>query len=87
MNIKNSVDMIEAYLGLDRKPVGVKFFFDREEFDNFEVPQRDRKVTYCNSVQLASKGISMKLTKEIQACPTYTMMWKPQKKSTPIWSF
>ena len=69
MNIKESINLIEAYLELDRKPVGVKFFFDKEEFDNFEVPQRDRKVTYCNSVQLASKGSAMKLTKENQGCP------------------
>lgn len=69
MNIKSSVDLIESYLDLDRKPVGIKFFFDQEEFDNFEAPQRDRKVTYCNSVQLASKGQAMKLTKENQGCP------------------
>lgn len=69
MDIKESINLIEAYLDLDRKPVGVKFFFDKEEFDNFEVPQRDRKVTYCNSVQLASKGNAMKLTKENQGCP------------------
>lgn len=73
MDIKHSVDLIESYLDLDRKPVGVKFFFDQEEFDNFEVSQRDRKVTYCNSVQLASKGQSMKLTKENQACPNGAM--------------
>lgn len=69
MDIKKSVDLIESYLDLDRKPVGIKFFFDQEGFDNFEVPQRDRKVTYCNSVQLASKGQAMKLTKENQGCP------------------
>lgn len=69
MDIKSSVDLIESYLDLDRKPVGIKFFFDMDEFKNFEVPQRDRKVTYCNSVQLASKGSAMKLTKENQGCP------------------
>lgn len=69
MDIKHSVALIESYLDLDRKPVGIKFFFDKDEFDNFEVPQRDRKVTYCNSVQLASKGNSMKLTKANQGCP------------------
>lgn len=69
MNIKESINLIESYLDLDRKPVGIKFFFDQEEFDNFEVNQRDRKVTYCNSVQLASKGHEMKLTKENQGCP------------------
>lgn len=69
MDIKSSVELIESYLDLDRKPVGVKFFFNKDEFDNFEVPQKDRKVTYCNSVQLASRGQAMKLTKANQACP------------------
>lgn len=69
MDIKQSVQMIESYLDLDRKPVGVLFFKDKESFDNFPVEQRDRKVTYCNSVQLASKGTAMKLTKENQGCP------------------
>lgn len=69
MNIEESVDLIESYLDLDRKPVGVKLFFDKKEFENFRIPQNNRKVTYCNSVQLASKGACMKLTKENQACP------------------
>ena len=76
MDIKLSVDIIESYLDLDRKPVGVKFFFDEEEFKSFNVPQRDRKVTYCNSVQLASKGKAMKLTKDNQACPNGAMALK-----------
>ena len=73
MKIKDSVNLIESYLDLDRKPVGIKFFFNKEDFDNFEIPQRERKVTYCNSVQLASKGYSMKLTKENHACPNGAM--------------
>lgn len=69
MNIKESVHTIEAYLDLDRKPVGVKFFNDKESFDAFEMKQRDHKVTYCNAVQLASKGACMKLNLENQGCP------------------
>lgn len=69
MDIRHSVDLIESYLDLTRKPVGVKFFFDMEDFKNCEVAQRPRKVTYCNSVQLASKGQAMKLSKENQGCP------------------
>lgn len=69
MDIRTSIDMIESYLDLDRKPVGVKFFQNKEEFDQFEVDQKSRKVTYCNSVQLASRGESMKLTKANQGCP------------------
>ncbi|HLR20362.1 MAG TPA: DUF169 domain-containing protein [Tissierellaceae bacterium] len=84
MNIKHSVDLIESYLNLDRKPVGIKFFFDMEEFKNFEVPQRDRKVTYCNSVQLASKGQAMKLTKENQACPNGAMALRMKETPEPM---
>ena len=56
MNIQESVKIIESYLGMDRKPVGIKFFHDEESYQNFEVPERETKVTYCNSVNLASKG-------------------------------
>lgn len=84
MNIKNSVDLIESYLDLDRKPVGVKIFFDKDKFDNFEIPQKDRKVTYCNSVQLASKGSSMKLTKENHACPNGAFALKMKEVPEPI---
>lgn len=84
MDIKNSVSLIESYLDLERKPVGIKLFFDKDEFDNFEIPQKDRKVTYCNSVQLASKGSSMKLTKENQACPNGAMALKMANVPEPI---
>ncbi|NLK43119.1 MAG: DUF169 domain-containing protein [Tissierellia bacterium] len=84
MDIKTSVELIESYLDLDRKPVGIKFFFDKKEFENLEIPQRDRKVTYCNSVQLASKGKAMKLTKENQACPNGAMALKMREIPEPM---
>lgn len=84
MDIKHSIDLIESYLDLDRKPVGVKFFFDKDEFEKFEVPQKDRKVTYCNAVQLASKGSSMKLTKENQGCPNGAVALKMKEAPEPM---
>lgn len=84
MDIKNSVDLIEGYLDLDRKPVGVKFLFTKEDFRNFDVAQRDRKVTYCNAVQLASTGKCMKLTKENQACPNGSSALHFQDVMPPI---
>ena len=36
MNIKESVELLEVYLELDRKPVGVKFFFHEDEFNNVD---------------------------------------------------
>lgn len=84
MDIQQSVTLIEAYLDMDRQPVGVKFFFDKDAFDRFEVPQRDRKVTYCNAVQLASKGSAMKLTKENQGCPNGAMALKMKEVPEPM---
>lgn len=69
MNIQESVKIIESYLGMDRKPVGIKFFHDEESYQNFEVPERETKVTYCNSVNLASKGSNIKIRKAHQGCP------------------
>jgi|SRR3712207_2515516 len=69
MNIQESVKLFESYLDLDRHPVGVKFFKDKESYEKFNVPERDRKLTYCNSVNLASKGKNIKIRKEHQACP------------------
>ena len=38
MDIKTSVELIESYLDLDRKPVGIKFSLIKE-FENLEIPQ------------------------------------------------
>jgi len=84
MDIKQSVQMIEGYLDLDRKPVGVKFLFTKEDFNNFGIAQWDHKVTYCNSVQLASKGKSMKLKKENQACPNGATALKMKEIMPPM---
>ena len=84
MDIKQSVNMIEGYLDLDRKPVGIKFLTTKEDFDDFEVAQKDRKVTYCNSVQLAGKGECMKLTKENQGCPNGATALKMKEVMPPM---
>lgn len=84
MDIKTSVDLIQSYLDLERKPVGVKFFFNKDQFDEFEIPQRNHKVTYCNAVQLASKGASMKLKKENHGCPNGAMALKMKEIPEPI---
>lgn len=69
MNIKESAKLIEAYLDMDRKPVGVKFFFTEEDYNKCNFIERDNKVTYCNAIQLASIGKILKVRKAHQACP------------------
>lgn len=68
MTYKDTTKTIMTYLSLDRKPVGVKFFFDQEEYDKCPIPERETKIAYCNSVNLASRGQALKLRKEHQAC-------------------
>lgn len=68
MNYKESVKTIMTYLGLERKPVGVKFFYSEEEYDKCDVPERRNKLAYCNSINLASRGEAMRLRKEHQGC-------------------
>lgn len=69
MNIKESSKILDTYLDLDRKPVGVKIFFDKDEYESSPIEEKPNKVTYCNAVQLASKGKKIKIRKEHQACP------------------
>lgn len=68
MNYKESTNSVMTYLGLERKPVGVKFLFTEEDYNKCDIPERGRKVAYCNSVNLASRGEAMKLRKEHQGC-------------------
>lgn len=68
MDIQESQKLINIYLDLDRDPVGVKFLKTQEEYDACPAEERDHRVSYCNSVNLASKGKALKLRKEHQAC-------------------
>lgn len=84
MNVKESAKIVETYLDLDRIPVGVKIFFDKDEYDNFELDERENKVTYCNAIQLASIGKKLKLRKEHQACPNGSTALNFNDQSLPI---
>lgn len=68
MNLKESAKLIETYLDLDRHPVGVKFLRNEEEYKAVDIPEKPNKVTYCNSIHLASKGHCLKLRAEHMAC-------------------
>lgn len=65
--IDNSV-MLESLLQLDRKPVGIKFLFDKEEFDNFKAKTMNGIIPYCTLVRNASKGEDCKASLENFAC-------------------
>ena len=60
MDIKNRVDQLKCSLDLKRFIVGVRFVFSKEDFDKIQVNQVNYKMSYCNTVKLASKGRSFK---------------------------
>lgn len=64
----DSVKKIYSSLHLDRKVVGVKFFRNRDEFNNDNSLLPSRKMNYCLSVASASKGHSIKLEKSKFLC-------------------
>ena len=41
MNIQESVKLINSYLDLNRKVVGVKFFHDEESYENWSTWKRN----------------------------------------------
>jgi len=66
--MKSLVNKISTVLDLERNIVGVKFLFSKEEFENLDVKQVKNKMSYCNTVRLASKGHSYKSEGENFLC-------------------
>ncbi len=66
--MKTLVNKVSTVLDLDRKIVGVKFLFSKEEFDACSVKQVKEKMSYCNTVRLATKGHSFKAEAENFLC-------------------
>ena len=57
-----------ALLNLERKMVGIQFFYDKDKFDRIQAIQPVRPMYYCQAVSAAGKGHPIKLTKETSKC-------------------
>lgn len=69
--MSNYIDLekkIICALNLNRKPVGVKFIYSQEEFENTNIPQVKYKISYCSMIQLATKGKCLKANFENSGC-------------------
>ncbi len=60
MDIKAMVEDLNCALGLERYVVGIKFIFNKEEYELSDVPQVRYKLSYCSMVKLAASGKSFK---------------------------
>ncbi|PAB59794.1 DUF169 domain-containing protein [Anaeromicrobium sediminis] len=56
----NMIKKLNCTLNLERQIVGIKFIFTEEEFEKINVKQVVHKLSYCNTVRLATKGSSFK---------------------------
>ncbi len=68
MKIYENTALLKVLLELKRKPVGVKFFFTKEAYDNFDAPENTHILPYCVVVKRAGDGISQKINKEHSGC-------------------
>lgn len=66
--VKNYIKDLKKTIGLERDVVGVKFFFDKEEYENCPIPVINGKVSHCIMVERATRGHSCKSTLENHGC-------------------
>ena len=53
-------EKVEALLGLERRVIGIRFIFDEHAFQLEDAAQVKHKMSYCNMVRLAARGMSLK---------------------------
>lgn len=59
---------LEALLELSKKPVGIRFVLDQNEFDQSSLPEPRMGMPYCTAVMTATKGESYKMDAAHSAC-------------------
>ena len=63
-----ALNQLYASLELDRKAIGVRFLFTKEEYDACPVPPAKAKMAYCVMVKVASSGICLKADLSLFGC-------------------
>jgi uncharacterized protein (DUF169 family) len=67
-HLKKLVMKVNCALELDRKIVGVKFLFSKEEYEAVDARHIKNKLNYCVMVKLAMSGKALKATGDDLAC-------------------
>lgn len=68
MNVRKEAEKLYALLQLTNRVVGVKFVYTKEEYDAVAANECVRPIAYCCAVRAATKGHSVKITKESSGC-------------------
>lgn len=66
--IKDDITKINTYLDLKRQVVGIKFLFDKEEFEKAKGRSLPHKMAYCTMVRNGMRGKKLKARLENFAC-------------------
>lgn len=66
--IKNALGKINSALNIERKIVGVKFLFTKEEYDHCNAPIAKAKMAYCVMVKTATRGVCLKADLSLFGC-------------------
>jgi len=67
-NANIAINKITASLEIERKIVGVKFLFTKEEYEIADAKPAKAKLPYCVMVKLATRGTGLKATLELSGC-------------------
>ena len=68
MNIEKTYKLVSSLLELEREPVGIKFVFNKDEYDIFDAEETENKYSYCAFVKKAGDGRKLKIHKGHNAC-------------------
>ncbi len=64
----DALNKLTACLPLERKPVGIKFLFTKEDYDAFPAPVAKAKMAYCVMVKIAGNGACLKADLPLFGC-------------------
>lgn len=66
--IKELCEDINCALNFSRKPVGIKLYFDKEEYSKLEWKEPNAPLSYCCVVEKATRGKAFKIRLEHLSC-------------------
>jgi len=72
----DAVEKAHCALDLQRRIVGVRFLFSKEEFDLAASPITSARYSYCKMVTKATKGEAMKVDVDNFGCFAATLLWE-----------
>nr|WP_160251024.1 DUF169 domain-containing protein [Mixta theicola] len=67
-SVRNDALWIKVMLELKRAPVGIRFLYDKDEYDSCPTAELSGPLPYCAAVKNAAAGIPCKLTLRQSAC-------------------